>query len=67
MSKYITKSGEMWDQIALEHYGSEAMFTKLIEANLDYVNVLVFSAGVELDIPEIVSTEKSLTPPWGEE
>lgn len=58
MSTYTTIQGDTWDGIAYKLYGDEKYMKNLIEANWRYTDVLVFSAGVELTVPEITEEEK---------
>ena len=57
-STYTTIQGDTWDGIAYKLYGDEKYMKNLIEANWRYTDVLVFSAGVELTVPEITEEEK---------
>lgn len=57
-SIYTTIQGDTWDGIAYKLYGDEKYMKNLIEANWLYTDVLVFSAGVELTVPEITEEEK---------
>ena len=51
-STYITSQGETWDSIAYEQYGSESFMQLLIEANWPLLDILVFSAGTEIVLPD---------------
>ena len=51
-STYITSQGETWDSIAYEQYGSESFMQLLIEANWSLLDILVFSAGTEIVLPD---------------
>lgn len=64
--KYTTKSGDMWDMISFRVYGSELFVSELMQANPDYVGVVVFNAGVTLNIPEVTPVQRSAAslPPW---
>jgi len=66
MTTYITKSGDMWDMIAFQVYGSTAHTSKLIMANPDYADIYFFPAGIELTIPDLYETDVDLSfvPPW---
>lgn len=67
MAKYhTTVTGEMWDMLSYRYYGSEHLFPVLIDANPDYADVIVFSAGVKLVIPDVDTTETAPVPPWSE-
>lgn len=65
MSKtYTTISGDMWDIIAYKTLGDETYTDKLIKNNLQYRNVVIFPAGVVLDIPDIETQFSAKLPPW---
>lgn len=65
---HVTSQGEMWDSIAKAYYGDERQMSALLEANPDYQDTVVFSAGVALTIPEMVQQEIDLPrPPWEED
>ena len=53
MVTYTTIQGDTWDGIAYKLYEDERYMKALIEANLDYADTLVFSAGIELSCPEL--------------
>ena len=60
---YKTKSGDTWDVIAKEVYGSEAYTAFLMENNQRLLNYFVFPEGITLvikDKPE----EVTLLPDW---
>lgn len=60
---YKTKSGDVWDSIAKEVYGSEAYTSFLMENNKKHLDYFVFPRGIDLvieDLPEDVS----LLPEW---
>lgn len=63
---YKTIQGDTWDIIAKRVYGNELNLDVLIQANADYREVVIFSAGVVLDVPEIEKTVASDfgLPPW---
>lgn len=65
MSKtYITAQGDMWDTIAYKVYGREAYMTYLLQANEQYNDVAVFSAGVTLLAPDVPDVKTTILPPW---
>lgn len=64
MAKYITKAGDMWDSIAYSAYGSCRYTDILINNNRDKLEHFVFSAGVEIDVPELQKETRSYLPPW---
>lgn len=61
---YTTVQGDQFDAIALAAYGEERMASKIIEANPDHCDVLIFDAGVKLRIPifERIETAENLAP-----
>ncbi len=65
-SQYITISGDMWDSIAFKALGSESYTDKLIKANLQYSDIVIFPAGVVLRLPEVEPETSVTLPPWKE-
>lgn len=61
---YTTIQGDCWDGIAKRLYGTEAAMNVLLEANQDYNDITVFSAGVALTVPEYEAPRTNLLPPW---
>ena len=53
MSKYTTLAGDTWDIIAKRVYGDAHAFGALMDANPEHIETLIFSGGVELEVPEI--------------
>lgn len=65
MSNYTTVLGDTWDMIAYKVYGKEKYAKELVEANIKYVETVIFSAGIVLIIPEItITSNNSSLPPW---
>ena len=65
MSTYTTIQGDTWDSIAYAQLGSEMYTHLLIEANLAYKDVYIFTDGVVLNIPDInTDTVAVKLPPW---
>jgi len=67
MRKYQTVSGDTWDMIAVKVYpevGGEKLMSVLLEANSEYVETVIFGAGVELVIPEVSVPVSKTLPPW---
>jgi len=54
----------MWDAIALARMGSEMHMARLIEANPEHRETVVFSAGIELVIPKSEKQTETVLPPW---
>ena len=62
---YVTTAGDTFDMIALAAYDDELLASTVIEANLDYCDVLIFDAGTTLRIPVIDNVESPASlPPW---
>lgn len=61
---YTTVQGDTWDIIAFKVYGEERYMSKLIEANLEYIDTFFFAAGVEIICPDIEDKLPSSLPPW---
>lgn len=65
MSKYTTVQGDMWDSIAYKLFGDVNYTDALMNANAQHRKVYIFSAGTELEIPNVEDTVKSSKlPPW---
>lgn len=64
LDTYITISGDTWDIISYRAYGDGAYMDVLIKANMQYKDVYVFPAGIELEIPEIDPELPDTLPPW---
>jgi len=64
MRKYSTISGDMWDLIAFKTMGSEYHKDKLMNANRRHRAVYIFSAGVELVVPDVPVVSGAGLPPW---
>lgn len=64
MRKYRTIQGDMWDSIAKKVYGDESYMNNLLEANPELTDVVIFSAGVEVLIPDISIQKTVIAPPW---
>lgn len=61
---YTTVQGDEWDLIALKVFGDESYLNALLNANQQYNDVLVFSAGIQLVLPEIEVKSTTILPPW---
>lgn len=67
MKTYTTIQGDTWDMIAAKVYpelGGEKFTSALIEANSNYVETVIFGAGVKLEIPEVGVPASRKLPPW---
>ena len=54
----------MWDSIAYKVYGDEKHMNLLAEANGQHLDTLVFSAGVELTVPDLPDQVDDSLPFW---
>lgn len=64
MRTYTTIQGDMWDGIAKKIYGTENGINVLLEANLKYRDIIIFSGGILLNIPEYIAPMINNLPPW---
>lgn len=64
---YRTISGDTWDIVALTQMGSEMYTDKLIQANTEHRQTVVFPAGVVLIIPDVKAAAPAELPPWKRE
>lgn len=65
---YVTKQGDTFDSIAFNIYGDCRYTQELMETNPGYLEIVIFSGGVPLQLPEIdlaAGTAVAL-PPWRE-
>lgn len=66
MGTYTTIQGDVWDLIAYKLYGDEKYMKNLIEANWPYIDVVVFSSGIVLNVPDIPDEAMEDVPFWWE-
>ncbi|KAB8126903.1 phage tail protein [Gracilibacillus oryzae] len=64
MDNYITKQGDTWDRIAYDALGSEYLLPLLLEVNKGHRQTVIFSGGIELNIPDIDTTTYTERPDW---
>ncbi|KAA8750092.1 tail protein X [Paenibacillus sp. UASWS1643] len=64
MTTYTTIQGDMWDQIAYKLTGSIAGTTALLQSNPDYIEYVIFPAGIVLQVPDFEVEVASDLPPW---
>lgn len=50
---YSTIQGDTWDGIAFRLWGREHLMSALLQANPDHADVLMFPAGIVLNVPEV--------------
>lgn len=64
-SAYTTVQGDTWDMIAFKLWGREMLCDRLMRANPEHLEVVVFDAGVVLAVPEVPEPQPSADlPPW---
>jgi len=63
-SVYRTVAGDHWDKISLMQLGSESFVDRLIAANMQHADVIIFPVGVELALPDVPSPASLTLPPW---
>lgn len=64
---YVTIQGDTWDLILYKIHGAgaELEMDKLIMANPQHRNIMFFSSGVQLSIPDLTNPFiKQAVPPW---
>lgn len=61
---YVTKSGDQWDMIAKEVYGSEMHTDWLMQNNMLLLDIFQFDSGVELNTPDLPVAAQTGMPPW---
>lgn len=64
MKTYITKSGELWDEIAFKIWKDCKYVEDLMNENPDKLNYSIFPAGVKLKVPEINKNTETNLPAW---
>ena len=67
MRTYRTQQGDTWDLIALRMYpnlGGEKLTDILLDANPKYIQTVIFSANVILNIPDVEVPIIQNLPAW---
>ncbi|KJD45978.1 tail protein X [Paenibacillus terrae] len=66
MTTYTTIQGDTWDMIAYKVFSDETLMIQIMNLNLDYIDVSIFSAGTVLQLPEVSEVEETASdlPPW---
>lgn len=64
MKTYRTIQGDTWDSIAFSLAGKESFMVSLINANPDHADVVVFRAGIILNVPDVPISIAATLPPW---
>lgn len=64
---YTAANGDTWDSIAYKVYNDEFQFVQIMEANRNFSDVVVFSGGESVYIPDEIITENTIiATPWQE-
>lgn len=61
---YTTISGDTWDIVAYKVFGDERYMDKIIKANMQHRETVIFPAGVTLQLPEVEARTPAGLPPW---
>lgn len=64
MQTYSTVQGDMWDSISYKLFGTEYAINALINANQQYKDIVIFPAGITLNIPVYEAPVTNNLPPW---
>jgi len=64
MNTYITVQGDTWDMISFKVYGTSKYIGLLMENNYDLLDIFLFSAGIEVNVPELPEEEENDIPDW---
>lgn len=67
MTTYTTVQGDMWDRIAYNLMGTVNATTLLLQANPDYIEYVIFPAGIVLNVPAFDVEVAPELPPWRSE
>lgn len=62
--KITSTQGQAWDQLALNHYGSEKRMSALLAANPDEMDALLLEGGLEITVPKEEPVRVKSVPPW---
>lgn len=60
---YKTVQGDTWDIVAKNVYGNELLAGFIMQANYKHIDIVVFSAGTELNTPDYEEVDDEL-PEW---
>ncbi len=63
-SVYTTIQGDTWDLMAYKLFGAEKYMKYLCEANWPLLDVMVFEAGVKVNVPDLPEEVDEDLPFW---
>lgn len=61
---YVTRTGDTFDEIALDAYNDEFRAADIMEANPSLAGTVIFDSGVTLRIPYLSADPPESLPPW---
>ncbi|MGB8452726.1 MAG: tail protein X [Anaerocolumna sp.] len=64
MNTYITVQGDTWDLISYKAYGTSKHIGLLMQNNYNLLDTFIFSAGIEVIVPELTEEETGDLPDW---
>ncbi len=64
MNTYITVQGDTWDLISYKVYGTSRHIGLLMVNNYDLLDTFIFSAGIEIMVPELTEDQTDDLPEW---
>ncbi|WFR55352.1 tail protein X [Anaerocolumna sp. AGMB13025] len=64
MSIYTTVQGDTWDLISYKVYGTSKHIGLLMQSNYNLLDTFIFSAGIEIMVPELTEEETDELPDW---
>ena len=64
MTTYTTVLGDTWDVIAKKVYGNELLADLLMANNFDLLDIMIFSSGTKVNIPDKPLKADTDLPPW---
>lgn len=63
-STYTTKQGDTWDLMAYDFYGDEKYMRYLMEANMPLLDIMIFSSGTVIQVPDLLEETDEDLPFW---
>ncbi len=63
--RYRTVQGDMFDDISYRIYRSERFAPVLMRENPYYSDVVIFDAGIDLNVPPVSNQQNVSAVPWG--
>lgn len=60
----ITVQGQAWDMLSLARLGSEKSMGRVLQANVNEMDALLFAGNLRIEIPERENDAARSLPPW---